>query len=87
MSGECEGCGEHTIECTCRDGWTSINQKQPEKGQLCSVKLVSQIQAYYEPNGEQQNWRTPNIDQEAAHYITAWKPVFVEELEDKPCNP
>ena len=41
MSGACDKCNEHTLECTCKpysrcqkNGWISVKDRLPENGQL-----------------------------------------------------
>ncbi len=38
MSGECEKCGEHTLECGCMR-WINVKDKLPPDGEVILIKL------------------------------------------------
>ena len=77
MSGECEKCNEHTLECKCNgnDKWYSFEEFPPEDGQLCVIKMVTTMQAYYIPDCKVAKWITPDHEQIVKQVATAWKPI------------
>lgn len=77
MSGTCDECNEHPVDCECGDNkrWYSFEELPPEEGQLCLVKMVTTVQAYYLPDCKVAQWITPDKEQVAKQVATAWKPV------------
>ena len=55
--------------------WYSFEEFPPEPGQLCHVKLVTTMQAYYTPDCKQAKWITPDYDQLVKQLATSWSPV------------
>ena len=65
------------MECDCHfnDKWYSFEEMPPEPGQLCYVKMVTTVEAYYVPECKVAKWITPDHEQVAKQIATAWKPV------------
>lgn len=73
----CNNCGNHPMDCECHknDKWYSFEEFPPEKGQLCHIKMVTTMQAYFMPDCKVAKWITPDHEQLVRQVATAWKPV------------
>ena len=74
---ECERCREMNFDCECdaNNTWYSFEEYPPEEGQLCYIKMVTTLKAYYVPECKKMKWVTPDEKQIAKQVCTSWKPV------------
>ena len=84
MSGECDDCGEHTIDCYCKDRWISVEDRLPiepcenhyynvQSEDVLLYDGTTFLIGYYEYVNLFGEWCVYNVE----HFdpITHWKPL------------
>lgn len=86
MSGECEYCGDHVLDCDCdeRQEWYCPQDLQPDDGQLCRIKCVTIVDAYYLPDNKNGRWVQADDNKSQPAFITAWRPLYGDYYKNRP---